>query len=410
MTITFVLLFLRIGLLSFGGPAAQIALMQRELVDKHKLIDQDQFMHALAFCMLLPGPEAMQLATWVGWRLHGVMGGLIAGTLFVLPGALILFALAFLYLSLGTLPLVEAAFVGVKAVVVVIVMQALWRLAGKALHSWLDCLIALAVLIGIALFNVPYPVLLACAAGAGALVFARTSKARPWSKPAPPMWGLCAALLLAWMLPLALFAWGQAGFLFDIAAYFSKLAVISFGGAYAVLAYMSQTVVEQYGWISHAQMIDALGLAETTPGPLILVTQFVAVLAGADTGMGWQAGLVALWVTFVPCFLWIFAFAPWMDRIMGTPTLSAALRGVTAAVLAVIFNLAVWFASQVFFADTALITVSHHTFQLPLLSSLAPRPTALAVLAATLMLWRNWSILRTLGALAGIAALTSAIL
>lgn len=351
--------FGRIGLLSFGGPAAQIALMQRELVEERGWLDQPTFLRALSFCMLLPGPEAMQLATYAGWRLRGTFGGLIAGLLFVLPGALVIFALALAYASYGQLPVVQALFLGIKAAVVVIVVMALKGLARRALRGRGDIVIAALAFVGIFFLQLPFPVIIATAALWGWWRSrADTDTAPP--RPAVPLGQTVstAALWLAlWLLPLGLLLWAEAGLLADLAVFFSTLAVVTFGGAYAVLAYMTQAVVTDFGWLSTAQMIDALGLAETTPGPLILVTQFVGILAGLSqggTGLGIAAGIVTLWMTFVPCFLWIFTGAPYIDALAHKPRLRGALACITAAVVGVIANLSLWFALHVVFAEVAL--------------------------------------------------------
>lgn len=352
--------FGRIGLLSFGGPAAQITLMQRELVETRGWLDQAEFLRALSFCMLLPGPEAMQLATYAGWRLRGTLGGLIAGLLFVLPGALVIFALALAYASYGQLPVVQALFLGIKAAVVVIVLMALRGLAARALRGHGDIVIAALAFVGIFFLQLPFPVIIATAALWGWWRSrAETDTTAPNSRPVPLNRTLrTATLWLAlWLVPLALLIWLEAGLLADLAVFFSTLAVVTFGGAYAELAYMTQAVVTDFGWLSTAQMIDALGLAETTPGPLILVTQFVGILAGLSeggAGLGIAAGIVTLWMTFVPCFLWIFTGAPYIDALAHKPRLRGALACITAAVVGVIANLSLWFALHVIFAEVTL--------------------------------------------------------
>ena len=347
--------FGRIGLLSFGGPAAQIALMQRELIEERNWLDQPTFLRALSFCMLLPGPEAMQLATYAGWRLRGTLGGLIAGGLFVLPGALVIFVLALAYASYGQLPVVQALFLGIKAAVVVIVLMALRGLAARALRGRADMVISALSFAGIFLLQLPFPLIIALAALWG---FANSaSDAAPMAVPAkvPLRRTLATASvwLVIWLVPLALLLVFERGLLADLGLFFSTLAIVTFGGAYAVLAYMTQAVVTDFGWLSTAQMIDALGLAETTPGPLILVTQFVGVLTGiAQSGplMGVIAGIVTLWMTFTPCFLWIFTGAPYIDALSHRPRLRGALASITAAVVGVILNLSLWFALHVIFA------------------------------------------------------------
>ncbi|MBX9590660.1 MAG: chromate efflux transporter [Hyphomonadaceae bacterium] len=353
----------RIGLLSFGGPAGQIALMHRELVEERQWIDEGRYLNALNFCMLLPGPEAMQLATYVGWRLHGVKGGLTAGLLFVLPGALVVLGLSMLYAAFGKLPLIEAVFVGIKAAVLAIVVEALLRIARRSLKDNVEWAIAGAAFIAIFVLAVPFPLIVLAAALIG---FARGGSLPPpsgavtWDDvPIARTLATAAAWLAIWIVPLAALAavFGPSHVLSQIALFFSKLAVVTFGGAYAVLAYMAQDVVQFYGWLSAGEMLDGLGLAETTPGPLILVTEFVGFLAAHRHGGGnpWVMGvlgaIVTLWATFAPCFLWIFAGAPYIERLNAEPRLKAALAAVTAAVVGVILNLTVWFALHVLFAS-----------------------------------------------------------
>jgi len=355
--------FGRIGLLSFGGPAAQIALMQRELVESRQWLEQAEFLRALSFCMLLPGPEAMQLATYAGWRLRGTLGGLIAGGLFVLPGALVIFALALAYASYGQLDVVQALFLGIKAAVVVIVLMALRGLAKRALRGRADYSLAALSFVGIFFLQLPFPVIIAAAALWGFVIAAPdntpTGKTPVDSTPVLLRNTLqTASLWLAlWLIPLGLLIWLERGLLADLALFFSTLAVVTFGGAYAVLAYMTQAVVTDFGWLSTGQMIDALGLAETTPGPLILVTQFVGILTGLSQGgpaLGVAAGIVTLWMTFVPCFLWIFTGAPYINALAHKPRLRGALACITAAVVGVILNLSLWFALHVLFAQVTL--------------------------------------------------------
>ncbi len=400
--------FGRIGVLSFGGPAAQIALMHRELVEARPWLSEDQFLRALSFCMLLPGPEAMQLATYAGWKLRGVPGGLIAGGLFVLPGAIVIGLLAWAYLSFGDLPLAQALFLGVKATVVVIVIQAILRLSAKALKGPTAVALAVLAFLGLFLFDLPFPLIIALAALWGALTADGTASAgRPaFDRGASArVLGIGAAI---WAAPVLLALLLGQNFLVEIGLFFSKLAVVTFGGAYAVLAYMTQEVVTDYGWIGTTEMIDALGLAETTPGPLILVTQFVGHLAGAAQGgaaLAVAAGLMTLWVTFVPCFIWIFAGAPLIDWLEGQPRIAAALRAITAAVVGVIANLSLWFAAHVAFAEVGRISAGPLTLLAPDLSTLNLAALALAGLAAALLLWRGLSLLLTLAicALAGLA-------
>ncbi|KNG95441.1 chromate transporter [Pseudaestuariivita atlantica] len=391
----FVALFGRIGLLSFGGPAAQIALMQSEIVERHRLMPQDAFLRALSFCMLLPGPEAMQLATYAGWRLRGVRGGIVAGTLFVVPGAVVIAALAALYLVYGEVALVRAALLGVQAAVIAIVVKALLTLRTRALNGPRDIAIAVVAFAGIFAFQVPFPLIIAAAAAAG-LVLGDRPEAQPVTRPAPPLSRLLGTVALwsaVWAAPLVALWILDADFLLTLGLFFSKLAIVTFGGAYAVLAYMAQAVVETFGWIDTAQMIDALGLAETTPGPLILVTEFVAILAGHGAG-GWPmaalAGALCLWVTFVPCFLWIFAGAPYIEHLSALPRLAAALSGVTAAVVGVIANLALWFALHVVFTEVGRAGFGPVHLPWPELGTLRPVAVLLVILSTRLLLWRGW--------------------
>lgn len=397
--------FGRIGLLSFGGPAAQIALMHRELVEERDWLSEADFLRALSLCMLLPGPEAMQLATYAGWRLRGVPGGLIAGGLFVLPGAVLIAALVALYTAFGALPLVQAGFLGIKAAVIVIVIQALRGLARKALTTPTARIVAGLSFAAIFALNLPFPLIVAGAALWGWIAGRDATIADAPRPPVTTATPLRTALgwLVLWLGPLALLSTLGAPLLAQVGWFFAWLAVISFGGAYALLAYMTQTVVETHGWITTAQMIDALGLAETTPGPLILVTQFVAMLTGQLQGgavLALAAGAVALWATFVPCFLWIFLAAPYLDRLAARPRLSAALSGVTAAVAGVILNLSLWFALHVLFGRVTALDSGPVSLPLPVLATLDPVALGLVALAAGLMLWARRGIGPTLGVMA----------
>ena len=357
--------FARIGLLSFGGPAGQIALIHREVVDDKNWIEEQEFLHALNFCMLLPGPEAMQLATYVGWKLHGLRGGLMAGLLFVLPGAAVILALSILYSLFGKLTLVEGLFWGVKAAVLVIVLEALLRVAKRALKKQFDWAIAAASFVALFCFALPFPLVIALAAVIGFFNSSRKPSGTEMQKSLPPFSDLIrttAIWLAIWLIPLALINWayGTNHVYTGLALFFSKLSVVTFGGAYAVLSYMGQTVVEHYHWLTAPEMIDGLGLAETTPGPLILVGQFVAFTAAAKSLSNLWAGLFAsliyLWMTFVPCFLWIFAGAPYVQHLQTMPRLSSALSSITAAVAGVILNLAIWFGLHVLFGSVARAT------------------------------------------------------
>lgn len=401
--------FARIGVLSFGGPAAQIALMHREIVETRKWLTEQDYLSALSFCMLLPGPEAMQLATWIGWRKHGTPGGLIAGGLFVLPGALVILALSMVYAAFGQVPLVSALFAGVQAAVIAVVIEALLRVARRALKTPAHRIVAALAFAGLFLFALPFPVIILAAAAWG--FFAAKSAAKAAAQaPAPWRRSLRAAALwgAVWLGPLAILLW-RGGILAEIALFFSKLALLTFGGAYAVLAWMAQEVVAEKAWLSPAQMMDGLGLAETTPGPLILVTEFVGYLAAHAAG-GWTLGLagalVALWMTFAPCFLWIFAGAPWIDRLTAAPRLAGALQGITAAVVGVIAQLALWFASHVLFAAQIALDAGPLGALVPDPFSLRPEAALVAVLSAALLLWRHWNLIAVLA----IAAASSAAL
>ena len=380
--------FGRIGLLSFGGPAAQIGLMHRELVERRPWLGEDRFLSALSFCMLLPGPEAMQLATYAGWRLRGVGGGLLAGLLFVLPGAAIIFALAALYVAHGASPAVQAAFLGVQATVVVVVIEALARLARRALGAPDRWAVAALAFLAIYAIGLPFP---AIVAAAGIYGFLRGGGERgvpgppvPWRTTARTV-GIWAAI---WLVPLAALAASGHDRLFEIGRFFAGLAVVTFGGAYAVLAWMTQAAVETQGWLTTEQMIDALGLAETTPGPLILVTQFVGFLAGLQGGWAaaFAAGAVTLHVTFAPCFLWIFAGAPYLDWITSRPRLTGALSAITAAVVGVVLNLSLWFGLHVLFGRVVEPRLGPLAPALPDPRTLDPAALALTGLAAVLLL------------------------
>ncbi|HET6321683.1 MAG TPA: chromate efflux transporter [Hyphomicrobium sp.] len=397
--------FGKIGLLSFGGPAAQIALMHRVLVEERRWLDERRFLSALSFCMLLPGPEAMQLATYAGWRLRGVSGGLIAGLLFVLPGAALVLALAMLYGAYGTTPTVAALFVGVKAAVLAIVLQALVRVAGRAIHGWLDWTAAVAGFVAIFFLGLPFPLVIAAAAAAGFFLRTREATAadiaRPARVPLSRTLRMLAVWLSIWLVPLFAIAalLGTGHVLTELAYFFSKLAVLTFGGAYAVLAYMAQEAVTDYGWLTAGEMLDGLGLAETTNGPLILVTEFVGYISGLHAGGVWIAligALVALWATFAPCFLWIFVGAPYIESLTHAPRLAAALRAVTAAVVGVIANLSVWFALHVIFTRVAVREAGPLRLHVPDPASIDPVALTLTVLALVLIFALRWSIVATL--------------
>jgi chromate transporter len=403
--------FAKIGCLSFGGPAAQIALMHRLILDERKWVAEADYLRALSFCMLLPGPEAMQLATWIGWRLHGVKGGLIAGGLFVLPGAIVVLALSLIYAALGQLPLVAALFTGVQAAVIAIVVEALIRVSKRALKSREAYAIAVTAFLGLFVLTLPFPIVI-LAAGIWGFFRTRgglTDAAPPAALPAAlgrSMQAL-AVWLAVWLLPLGLLILAAPGRLAEIGIFFSKLAVLTFGGAYAVLAWMAQDVVQAKGWLTLPQMMDGLGLAETTPGPLILVNEFVGFMAAHQVG-GWTFGLagavIAVWMTFIPSFLFIFTGAPFIDRLTHMPRLSGALAAITAAVVGVIANLSLWFALHVLFASLPEVTVGPFHLMLPDPATLRPVPALIAAFAAYTLLWRHWPLLAVLA----ISALVSA--
>jgi chromate transporter len=406
---------LRIGLLGFGGPVGQIALMQRIYVDERRWIDEPRFLHALNYCMLLPGPEAQQLATYVGWLLHGVRGGLIAGTLFVLPGALVVLALTSLYLAHAALPLVAALFFGIKAAVAALVAEAGIRLAKRALTGAGDVAIALAAWLGLALLHLPFPVVIVAAAAIGALRGDRgqaPTKDSATSIATPPRgsaWRAALVMASAWWLPVALLGWQDPnGVLARVGLLFSEMAMVSFGGAYALLAYLQQQAVDVHGWLSTGNMIDGLGLAETTPGPLVLVNQFVGQVAGWNGSQGrwaiaFAGAALATWCTFLPSFVWIFAGAAHAERLRHNPRARTALVAIRAAVLGVIAHLALWFASHVLFrAQLSLAGPRGQPIELPDPASLDAVALAIA-LAAGLALWRrvNVALVVVLAALAG---------
>ena len=354
--------WLKVGCLGFGGPAGQIALMHRILVDEKKWVEEQRYLHALNFCMLLPGPEAQKLATYVGWLLHGVRGGLAAGILFVLPGAFVMLAVSLLYVMGRGVPVIDGALFGIKAAVLVIVVEALIRIGRRSLKSRLLVGVAAAAFVGIFFLDLPFPLIVLLAGVIGFFL------ARPQTVPAteriPGRWRQAATATLVglalWWAPVALAAMllGTSHVFVDIGVFFSKLAVVSFGGAYALMAYMAQQAVETYGWMTAPEMVDGLGLAETLPGPLIKVTQFVGFL-GAYRQPEPFSPLVAsilgsaltTWVTFVPPMLLIFAGAPFVEQLRSNQRLSGALNAVTAAVVGVILNLTLWFLLHVLFAE-----------------------------------------------------------
>lgn len=407
-----------VGLRSFGGPTAQIALMHRVLVVERRWFGEREFLDALGFCMLLPGPEATQLATYAGWRLHGVAGGLVAGLWFVLPGALVVGTLAAIYATFGHVPLIVAAFAGIKATVLVLVIEAMLRLGRRALTERRQVAVAGASLLSIGVFSVPYPLVVLAA---GLLGWSWTVGTR--ADPAPAHAGTSplralgtAALWLAvWWVPLLAMAvaLGPQHILAQLGLFFSKLAVVTFGGAYAVLGYMSQDVVTKHGWLTAGQMLDGLGLAETTPGPLILVTEFVGFIAAwqspprASLLRGVLGAAVALHATFAPCFLWVFVAAPYIARIRSLPRLQGALAAITSSVLGVILSLALWFAAHVLFARTQTYPSGPVHLLVPSLASLDVRMVGLALVSAFLLMRLRWSVHAVIGVAAALSLLLS---
>jgi len=415
--------WLRVAALSFGGPAGQIAVMHRIVVDEKRWIGETRFLHALSYCTLLPGPEAQQLAIYIGWLMHGVRGGIAAGTLFVLPGVLCIMALSYVYAGLGHVGAVAALFFGLKAAVLAVVLQAVVRVGSRALKNRMMVSIAAAAFVAIFFAGVPFPAIILAAGllgwfgtragsplfqiggghgktGGNALADAdsRLGEGQPAHARATVTTARRAAAvwLTLWLVPvLALLVLvGPDATFSRIAIFFSEMAVVTFGGAYAVLAYVAQQAVEHYHWLRPGEMLDGLGMAETTPGPLIMVTQFVGFMAAfRDPGTfhpmlaGTLGGLLTTWVTFTPCFLWIFLGAPFIEGLRGNKALSGALSAITAAVVGAILNLAVWFALHTWFREALPVRLPGFSFDLPMLSSLDPWAFALSV-AAVIAIFR----------------------
>jgi chromate transporter len=450
----------KIGLLGFGGPAGQIALMHSELVERRRWIDEDRFLHALNYCMLLPGPEAQQLATYIGWLMHRTWGGVVAGVLFVLPGFAAILGLSVLYAELHALPVVVALFFGLKSAVVAIVAEAVWRLGRRALRTRALMVLAGLAFVAIFAFGAPFPVVVlgagACGwlghwlrpgRAAGATAMARTAIRADTAPPPPPSSSTGAAppatvidalaragglahtvpsvgralrcLVVCgtlWAAPVLLLArgFGASSVFVTEAVFFSKAAAVTFGGAYSVLAYVAQRAVETYGWLRPGEMLDGLGMAETTPGPLILVLQFVGFMGAfrhpgglAPPGAGLLGALVTCWVTFVPCFLWIFLGAPYVEALRGHRPLRAALSAITAAVVGVILNLSVWFAVHVVFREVRPLELGPLHLRVPVWGTFDARATALAALAAILLLRLAWGVPRTLATCVVLGALVA---
>jgi chromate transporter len=412
--------WLKVGLLSFGGPAAQIAMMHRILVDEKRWISDSRFLHALNYCMLLPGPEATQLATYIGWLLHKTRGGIVAGALFVLPGIVAIMALSWIYVIAGQLGVVAALFFGLKAAILAVVLEAVVRVGRRALKSTPLILLAAAAFAALYFFKVPFPVVVLAAALIGylggkldwsgfdvqaghtasknpAVIDALIDQQQPeHTRPNLRRFVTVSVVWLAlWLIPVALLllTLGEANVFSRIAVFFSKMAMVTFGGAYAVLAYVAQQAVEHYHWLTAGEMLDGLGLAETTPGPLIMVLQFVGFLAAFRDAGGLPplmaatlGGLLATWVTFIPCFLWIFAGAPYVETLRNNRALSTALAAITAAVVGVILNLAVWFAVHVIFSQTRSIALGPLRFDAPVLGSVNVWAAVLSAAAIVAML------------------------
>lgn len=432
----------RVALLSFGGPAGQIAVMHRILVEEKRWIGEERFLHALSFCMLLPGPEAQQLATYIGWLLHGTRGGLVAGGLFILPGFVAIMALSIVYVSWGHTSLMGGIFLGLKAAVVALIVEAILRIGRRALRSRLALAIAGLAFAAIFALRVPFP-LIVLAAGLFGYLWTRSgregllltgshakagltadppllderllTRIEPTARRAATVLGIWLPL---WLVPLAALAlaMGPHHVLTQVGTFFSKMALVTFGGAYAVLAYVAQEAVQHYQWLDPTQMLDGLGLAESTPGPLIMVVQFVGFLAGYQTPgvsqpllAGILAACLTVWVTFIPCFLWIFLGAPYVESLRRNAALSGALAAITAAVVGVIVNLALWFALHALFAtlDTRALAGLFH-IDVPQLASVRWPLLALMTLAFLMTFALRWSMARMLAACAVLgAALTT---
>ena len=412
----------RVALLSFGGPAAQIAVMHRILVDEKHWVSENRFLYALNYCMLLPGPEAKQLAVYIGWLMHRTAGGIVAGSLFVVPGVISIMALSYIYALYGKVPAVVALFFGLKAAVLAIVLEAVVRIGKRALKNKALLVLAAAAFIGIFFLSIPFPVIILGAAligfvgtASGAEVFktdgghGKTSGKQSEQKSllgedlpeharpsVPRALSVSAVWLALWLVPViaVVATLGTKNVFSQIAIFFSKMAVVTFGGAYAVLAYVAQGAVEQYGWLKPGEMLDGLGMAETTPGPLIMVLQFVGFMtAFRDPGplsplvAGTLGGLLTTWVTFVPCFLWIFLGAPFVEVLRGNKALNGALSAITAAVVGVVLNLAIWFAIHTVFRQTIPVHQYFLNFDAPRISSVDPWALVLS-LAAALAIFR----------------------
>jgi chromate transporter len=430
-------IWLRIALLSFGGPAGQIATMHRILVDEKKWVSESRFLHALNYCMLLPGPEAQQLATYIGWLMHKTPGGIMAGGLFILPGAVAIMALSIIYAAFGNIGFVTALFFGLKAAVLAIVLQAVTRLGKRALRNRVMQGLAAAAFVAIFFFGAPFPLIVLTAGAIGYFggranqpAFASGSGHGPNSGTVDEeslisdeldnssvSFGkslkVAAIWLAVWLAPVAalLFILGDANVFTQIAMFFSKMAVVTFGGAYAVLAYVAQQAVQSFHWLKPGEMLDGLGMAETTPGPLIMVLQFVGFMAAYhEPGTlppllaGALGGLLATWVTFTPCFLWIFLGAPYIEQLRGNVALTGALSAITAAVVGVILNLAIWFAIHTVFSRTIPVRGFGFAFDWPVAASVNPWALLLTISAVIAVFRFKAGLLQTLAASAAAGA------
>ena len=404
-----------VALNSFGGPAGQIAVMHREIVERRKWIDESRFLHALNYCMLLPGPEAQQLATYIGWLLHGVRGGLVAGLLFILPGVVVLMVFSIVYALFNDVAFVQALFYGIKPAVIAVVAEALVRVSRRALVTPLHVAIAIGAFVAIFFFDLPFPLIIVVAAVLGLLARDRLQNSGEDDLPVPlpparrSLGALLAGILL-WLAPTvaALLVFGPTSIITQLALFFSFAAVITFGGAYAILAFIAQQAVDVYGWLTARQMVDGLGLAESTPGPLIMVVQFVAFLAAfaAPTSLdpvaaGVIGGLLVTWVTFVPSFTFIFAGAPYAEYLRRRPGPAAALSGISAAVAGVIANLALWFALQTLFSVTGELRYGPLRLHTVDLGSLDVFALVLAIASYVALTRLRWGLLTTIALSAG---------
>src|SRR5712672_791682 len=420
--------WLRVASLSFGGPAGEIAVMHRILVEEKNWISEGRFLHALNYCMLLPGPEAQQLATYIGWLLHRTAGGIMAGVLFIVPGVIAIMGLSYIYAVYGNVGFVEALFFGLKAAVLAIVIQAVFRVGKRALRNRVMIAIAALAFIAIFFFGAPFPLIIVAAglvgfagARAGRPEFAAIEHGGKGNAAVDNMMGeavpdhvratparalrVAAVWLALWLIPVGVIVLGlgPSNVFSQIAIFFSKMAMVTFGGAYAVLAYVAQQAVEHYHWVSPREMLDGLGMAETTPGPLIMVLQFIGFMAAyRDPGTlppmlaATLGGLLATWVTFTPCFLWIFLGAPFIETLHGNKGLAGALTAITSAVVGVILNLSIWFALHTVFRETSPVRSFGLSFDMPVIQSVDVPALVLAIAAATAIFRFNMGMLTVL--------------